>query len=73
MEPSARFLGTAREFTVSTYVVPSGGAVEKVSTYREIADFPYYYPGAKPDNFGGYYFKTLHWRSRRPHGWARAI
>ena len=36
------FWGTARELSVSTYVVPSGGAVEKASTYREIADFPYY-------------------------------
>ena len=54
------FWGTARELSVSTYVVPSGGAVEKASTYREIADFPYYYPGATPDSFGAYYFKTLH-------------
>ena len=54
------FWGTARELSVSTYVVPSGGAVEKASTYREIADFPYYYPGAAPDSFGAYYFKTLH-------------
>src|SRR6201986_2756677 len=37
------FWGPARELTVSTYVVPAGGAVEKASTYKEIADFPYYY------------------------------
>jgi len=54
------FWGAARELSVSTYVVPSGGAVEKASTYREIADFPYYYPGATPDSFGAFYFKTLH-------------
>jgi hypothetical protein len=54
------FWGTAREMSVSTYVVPLGGAVEKASTYKEIADFPYYYPGATPDSFGAYYFKTLH-------------
>jgi hypothetical protein len=54
------FWGTARELSVSTYVVPLGGAVEKASTYKEIADFPYYYPGATPDSFGAYYFKTLH-------------
>lgn len=54
------FWGPARELNVSTYVVPSGGAMEKTSTYREIADFPYYYRDATPDSFGGYYFKTLH-------------
>jgi len=54
------FWGPARELTVSTYIVPSGGAVEKASTYKEIADFPYYYPGATADSFGAYYFKTLH-------------
>ena len=54
------FWGPAREVTVSTYIVPSGGAVEKASTYKEIADFPYYYPGATADSFGAYYFKTLH-------------
>src|SRR5258708_28922923 len=54
------FWGPARELTVSTYIVPSGGAVEKASTYREIADFPYYYRGATADSFGPHYFKTLH-------------
>jgi hypothetical protein len=28
--------------------------------YKEIADFPYYYPGATPTSFDGYYFKTRH-------------
>lgn len=54
------FWGAARELTISNYVVPENGSVERVSSYREIADFPYYYPGATPDSFGGYYFKTLH-------------
>jgi hypothetical protein len=54
------FWGPARELTISNYVVPEHGSMEKVSSYREIADFPYYYPGATPDSFGGYYFKTLH-------------
>jgi hypothetical protein len=34
--------------------------VDKTTTYREIADFPYYYKGATPESFGGYYFKTIH-------------
>jgi hypothetical protein len=54
------FWGPARELTVSTYIVPSGGAVEKASAYKEIADFPYYFQGATPDSVGPYYFKTLH-------------
>jgi hypothetical protein len=54
------FWGPARELTVSTYIVPAGGAVEKASAYKEIADFPYYFQGATPESFGPYYFKTLH-------------
>jgi Protein of unknown function (DUF1329) len=54
------FWGPARELTISNYVVPQNGAVERASTYREIADFPYYYRDATPDSFGSYYFKTLH-------------
>ena len=54
------FWGPARELTVSTYIVPSGGAMEKASAYKEIADFPYYFQGATADSFGPYYFKTLH-------------
>ncbi len=54
------FWGPARELTVSSYVVPQNGAIERASAYREIADFPYYYRDATPDSFGGYYFKTLH-------------
>ncbi|HWU56963.1 MAG TPA: DUF1329 domain-containing protein [Rhizomicrobium sp.] len=54
------FWGPARELTVSTYIAPSGGAVEKASTYKEIADFPYYYRGAAAASAEAYYFKTLH-------------
>jgi len=54
------FWGPARELTVSTYIVPAGGAAEKASAYKETADFPYYYQGAAADSFGAYYFKTLH-------------
>lgn len=53
------FWGPARELTVSNYVIPENGAVERVSAYRETADFPYYYRDAKPEGLGGYYFKTL--------------
>ena len=53
------YWGPARELTIGTYVVAADGTVDKISTYREIADFPYYVQGATPDSFGGYYFKTL--------------
>lgn len=53
------FWGPAREMHLSTYVVSPDGARELTSAYREFADFPYYYPHATPDSFGGYYFKTL--------------
>jgi hypothetical protein len=54
------FWGPARELHASTYVVAADGTMEKASSYRETADFPYYYRDATPDSFGGYYFKTLH-------------
>jgi hypothetical protein len=54
------FWGPAREVNVSTYVVSAHGTVDKTTTYKEVADFPYYYKSATPDSFGGYYFKTLH-------------
>jgi len=54
------FWGPAREVTIGNYVVPEQGSVELVSSYKEIADFPYYYRDATPGTFGGYYFKTLH-------------
>jgi hypothetical protein len=54
------FWGPARELNVSTYVVSANGTVDRTTSYKEIADFPYYEKGAAPDSFGGYYFKTLH-------------
>jgi hypothetical protein len=52
------YWGPARETRLSTYVVSSNGQIDLTSAYREVADFPYYYPGATPDSFGRYYFKT---------------
>ncbi len=52
------FWGPARETRLSTYVVSSAGQIDLTSAYREVADFPYYYPGATPESFGRYYFKT---------------
>ena len=60
------FWGPAREAHLSTYVVSSNGNVELASAYREIADFPYYYPNATPASFGGYYFKTRHLQDAPP-------
>ncbi len=54
------FWGPARELRVSTYVVTADGTVDRTSSYKELADFPYYDRNATPDSFGGYYFKTLH-------------
>jgi len=54
------FWGPARELNISTYVVSADGTVDKTTTYKEVADFPYYLKGATPESFGGYYFKTLH-------------
>lgn len=54
------FWGPARELDVKTWVVSADGSAELTTGYREVADFPYYYPGATPQSIGGYYFKTLH-------------
>lgn len=54
------FWGPAREARLSTYVASGGGTIDLVSAYREIADFPYYYPDATPQSYSGYYFKTRH-------------
>lgn len=54
------FWGPAREVDVKTWVVAADGRATLASGYREIADFPYYYPGATPQSMGDYYFKTLH-------------
>lgn len=53
------FWGAAREVTVGTYVVPADGAPELTGSYREIADFPYYYRSMTPEQLGDYYFKTV--------------
>lgn len=53
------FWGAARELNLSTYVVAGDGTVTKTASYREIADFPYYYRDATPESIDGYYFKTL--------------
>ena len=60
------FWGPARELNVSTYVVSTDGAVDRTTTYSEIADFPYYYRNATPNMIGGYYFKTLHLATAPP-------
>ena len=54
------FWGPAREVHLSTYVASSDGTIELTTAYREIADFPYYYPNSTPTSFGGFYFKTRH-------------
>jgi hypothetical protein len=52
------FWGVSREVHLSTYVAGADGTVDLTAAYNEITDFPYYFPGSAPDNFGGYYFKT---------------
>jgi hypothetical protein len=52
------FWGAAREDHVSIYVAPGDGSIEQTADYREITDFPYYTPGATPENSGPYYYKT---------------
>lgn len=54
------FWGVAREARLSTYVVSANGRVDLTSRYQEVADFPYYYPGATPQDVGRHYFKTRH-------------
>jgi hypothetical protein len=54
------FWGPAREMHLDTYVASSNGSIELATGYKEVADFPYYYPGATPTSFDGYYFKTRH-------------
>ncbi len=52
------FWGVGREAHVSTYVGAADGTVDLTASYSEITDFPYYFPGATAETFGGYYFKT---------------
>ncbi|MGE4063056.1 MAG: DUF1329 domain-containing protein [Rhodospirillaceae bacterium] len=54
------FWGAAREIRLSTYVVSANGQIDLTARYREVADFPYYYPNATPATSGPHYFKTLH-------------
>ncbi|MGD0191641.1 MAG: DUF1329 domain-containing protein [Rhizomicrobium sp.] len=54
------FWGPAREVRLNTYVVSAAGEIDLASSYREIADFPYYEQNAAAGTFDGYYFKTLH-------------
>jgi hypothetical protein len=51
------FWGPAREDRIRNYVVSSDGTIELTNEYREVVDFPYYYPDAAPGTFGDYYFK----------------
>jgi hypothetical protein len=52
------FWGAAREDHVTTYIAPGDGTIEETAGYREITDFPYYAPNARPESIGPYYFKT---------------
>jgi hypothetical protein len=52
------YWGPARELHVNTYVISPDGTSQLSAGYNEVADFPYYYPGATPASYGGYYFKT---------------
>ncbi len=52
------FWGVAREVDVRTYVGAADGGIDLTAGYREITDFPYYYPGATPWTVSPYYFKT---------------
>jgi hypothetical protein len=54
------FWGPAREVRLNTYVVSAAGEIDLASSYREIADFPYYEQSGATEGFDGYYFKTLH-------------
>jgi hypothetical protein len=60
------FWGPARELHLKTWVAAADGTIDLSSSYREKADFPYYYPGATPDSYSGYYFKTLHIQDAPP-------
>jgi hypothetical protein len=60
------YWGPARETHLSTYVVSSAGDIDLTAAYREVADFPYYYPGATPESFGRYYFRTRHIQDAPP-------
>jgi hypothetical protein len=54
------YWGPARKLHLKTYVVEPNGTIDLTASYSEIADFPFYYPDATPQSYGGYYFKTRH-------------
>src|SRR5258706_15475637 len=54
------YWGPARELHLNTYVVTADGASGLATSYREIADVPFYYPGATPASYGGFFFQTPH-------------
>jgi len=66
------FWGAAREAHLSTYVVSAAGNVDLGARYREVADFPYYAPGATPESVGSYYFKTRHIEDAPPSKYGEA-
>ncbi len=51
------FWGPARDDHLSTWVASADGVLDHTNHYREVVDFPYYYPGATPETVGDYYFK----------------
>lgn len=60
------YWGPSRQLHISNYVIAPDGTRDLAAAYNEVADFPYYYPNATPDSYGGYYFKTLHIRDAPP-------
>jgi hypothetical protein len=63
------FWGAAREDDIQNFVMSAEGTLDLTNEYHETIDFPYYYPDAKADSFGGYYFKRKE-ISRGPPGFA---
>jgi hypothetical protein len=51
------YWGPARDDRLRTYVMSADGVLDISNQYREIVDFPYYYPGVDPGSVGPYYFK----------------
>ncbi len=51
------YWGPAREDEIENYLISSDGSWVMTNRFKEIVDFPYYYPGAAPDGFGDFYFK----------------
>jgi hypothetical protein len=51
------FWGPAREDRLGTWLMTADGRLELRNSYREIVDFPYYYPDATPASLGPWYAK----------------